>query len=160
MAEEVKQQEAKAEKNSETPKTEEKKTEGAKSAPKKRSSKRKTVVEGAIHIKASVNNTIVTMTDAKGDTLAWATSGASGFKGTRKSTPYAAQIATENAVEKVKNFGFERAHVFIKGVGVGRDQALRAISARHRILSITDLASVPLAAAGPQSLKSNPRTAP
>jgi small subunit ribosomal protein S11 len=105
--------------------------------------KRRSISEGSVHIHASKNNTIVTFTDNDGNAVGWSAAGASGFRGSRKSTPYAAQVAAENAAEKVKNMGFERAHVFVKGIGVGRDQALRALSSKGiDILSITDRTGV------------------
>ncbi len=105
----------------------------AKPAPKKVKGRkrkiRRVVPHGFAHIKAGFNNTIVTITDENHATLCWATSGASGFKGTRKSTPYAAQIAAKNAAEKAKEFGMEAVDVFVKGIGPGREQAVRGLSA-------------------------------
>lgn len=114
--------------------------EGTEEGPKKvKRSKKRTVAQGNIHIQASYNNTIVSFTDPDGNVLAWSSSGGSGFKGTRKSTPYAAQVAAESATEKAKTYGFERAHVYVKGIGAGREQAVRAlISAGVELLSITD----------------------
>lgn len=111
--------------------------------PKKRS-KKKTFTDGRIYIHASYNNTIVTVTDTKGDPVCWSSAGSCGFKGTRKSTPYAAQISAEKAAEKAKQMGLERAHIYVKGIGIGRDQALRALAASQiDIQSITDLTSIP-----------------
>ncbi len=94
---------------------------------------------GFAHIKAGFNNTLVTITDEHHATLCWASSGASGFKGTRKSTPYAAQIAAKNAAEKAKEFGMETVSVLIKGIGPGREQAVRGLSAAGiNVNSITD----------------------
>jgi small subunit ribosomal protein S11 len=116
-------------------------------SPKKVTKKKKVkrlVPNGCVHIKAGQNNTIVTITDADHQTICWKTSGASGFKGTRKSTPYAAQIAAKNAAEKAKEFGFERADVFIKGIGPGREQSVRGLCAAGiEIDSITDKTSLP-----------------
>ena len=95
-----------------------------------KSSKKKikrVVTEGIAAINASYNNTIVTITDNEGNVIAWATSGSSGFRGTRKSTPYAAQVAAEKAVEKAKAYGFEKALVKVKGIGPGREQAIRGL---------------------------------
>jgi len=106
--------------------------------------KRRSVVEGSIFIQAGFNNTIVTITDQTGDVISWSSAGSSGFKGARKATPYAAQVASENAVEKAKVFGLERVRVFVKGVGNGRDQAIRGIhSAGISITDITDVTPVP-----------------
>ncbi len=109
-----------------------------------RRNKKKTVLSGRVYINAGFNNTIVTITDENGKTIAWSTSGACGFKGSKKSTPYAAQMAAENAAEKARSFGFEKADVFIKGVGVGREQALRGlISQGIHIGRITDTTPIP-----------------
>lgn len=106
--------------------------------------KRRNVPEGKAHIHASYNNTIVTLAEDNGNVLSWASSGSSGFKGARKSTPYAAQVAAENAVEKAKVFGLERVHVFVKGIGSGRDQAIRGlVGAGLDIISINDVTPVP-----------------
>lgn len=111
---------------------------------KKKRSKKKTLTDGQIHINASFNNTMITITDQKGDPVCRSSAGACGFKGTRKSTPYAAQIAADTAVSKAKLLGLERAHIFVKGVGLGRDQSLRAISAGSiDIQSITDVTTLP-----------------
>ena len=110
----------------------------------KKSSKKLTVTEGRVYIQASYNNTIVTITDPEGKVLTCASAGASGFKGTRKATPYAAQVAAENAVGKAQAFGLERVNVFIKGVGGGREQALRGLhSSGLQIETITDLTGIP-----------------
>ncbi|MCK5471796.1 30S ribosomal protein S11 [Candidatus Gracilibacteria bacterium] len=111
----------------------------AKKAKGKKRKIRRIVPHGFAHIKAGFNNTIVTITDDNHATLCWATSGASGFKGTRKSTPYAAQIAAKNAAEKAKEFGMEIVDVFVKGIGPGREQAVRGLSAGGiNVDSITD----------------------
>lgn len=111
---------------------------------KKGKSKRRSIVEGQIHICASYNNTIVSITEPNGNVVAWSSAGSSGFKGARKSTPYAAQVAADNAVQKAKVFGLEKARVFVDGVGNGREQALRGISANQiDILSITDVTAYP-----------------
>lgn len=111
---------------------------------KKASRKRRSVPEGRVNIKAGFNNTIVSITDPSGDVIAWSSSGASGFKGSKKSTPYAAQVASENACEKAKAYGIERVHVSVKGIGNGREQALRGlIAAGLEIISITDVTPMP-----------------
>lgn len=133
-------EEAKAKKQAEETKAAEKPAKVS----KKKKSKRKVSPECRIYITASYNNTIVTITEPNGDVIAWSSSGSSGFKGTRKSTPYAAQVAAENAIEKAKPVGIEKAHVFVKGVGAGREQSIRGINASGiQILSIHDTTPVP-----------------
>ena len=110
----------------------------------KKAKKRRIVEIGNAYVQASYNNTIVTITEINGDVIAWSSSGASGFKGARKATPYAAQISAENAAEKAKVFGLARVHVHIKGVGSGREQAVRGlVSSGLDILSISDLTPIP-----------------
>ena len=105
---------------------------------------KKVVVDGMAHINASFNNTIISITDRQGNMLAWATAGGSGFRGSRKSTPYAAQIAAERAAEKVLEFGMKNLEVFVKGPGPGRESAVRALNAKGlRINSITDTTPLP-----------------
>ncbi len=109
-----------------------------------RRNKRKTVVNGSIYVQAGFNNTIVTFTDAEGKAVSWATSGSCGFKGSKKGTPYAAQMAAEAAAEKAKAYGFEKGDVYVKGVGHGREQALRGLIAQGiTILKIVDTTPVP-----------------
>jgi len=109
-----------------------------------RRSKKKTVATGIIYVNAGFNNTIITITDPEGQVLAWATSGSCGFKGSKKATPFAAQMAAENAAEKAKVYGFEKGDIVVKGVGHGREQALRGLIAQGiTILSITDKTPVP-----------------
>ncbi len=111
---------------------------------KKSKAKRRLVTEGKAYIQATYNNTIVTITDLKGEVLSWSSAGANGFKGAKKATPYAAQISVENAVNKAKVFGLEKVHVIVKGVGNGREQAIRGINtAGVNIESITDVTTVP-----------------
>jgi len=105
---------------------------------------KKIVNEGVAHINASFNNTIVTITDKQGNTLAWATSGGSGFRGSRKSTPFAAQIAAEKAGQKATEFGIKSLEVLVKGPGPGRDSAVRALnSAGYKITNIKDITPLP-----------------
>ena len=105
---------------------------------------KKIVNEGVAHIKASFNNTIVTITDKQGNTLAWATSGGSGFRGSRKSTPFAAQIAAEKAGQKAIDFGIKSLEVLVKGPGPGRDSAVRALnSVGYKITNIKDITPLP-----------------
>ncbi|MFA6521760.1 MAG: 30S ribosomal protein S11 [Candidatus Gracilibacteria bacterium] len=108
-------------------------------AVKKKKGKKKTVLEANVNIQASYNNTIVTVTEINGDVICWASSGACGFKGTRKATPYAASVAVETALNKAKLLGVERVHISTRGTGTGRDQALRAVAASGlSIESISD----------------------
>ncbi len=110
---------------------------------KKGKAKRRLIQEGHAYIQASFNNTMVTITDNNGEVVAWASAGSSGFKGAKKATPYAAQVSAENAATKAKVFGLEKVHVFIKGVGAGREQGIRGLQAGGiNIESITDLTPV------------------
>lgn len=120
--------------------------EVAEATPKKKrkKSRKKSLVEANVCIQASYNNTVVTVTELNGDAVCWASAGSCGFKGTRKATPYAASVAMENALNKAKALGLERVHVTVKGIGSGRDQALRAISAAGvSIESICDRTAIP-----------------
>lgn len=110
---------------------------------KKGKPKRRLIQEGKAYIQASFNNTLVTITDTKGEVIAWSSAGSSGFKGAKKATPYAAQVSAENAANKAKVFGLEKVSVFIKGVGAGREQAIRGLQAGGiNIESITDLTPI------------------
>ena len=105
---------------------------------------RKMVPKGQAHIMAAFNNTIVTITDTKGNTVAWSSSGASGFKGSRKSTPYAARLAGQNAARTAVDNGVQEVDVIIKGPGPGREAAIRSIQASGiRVTSIQDITPVP-----------------
>jgi small subunit ribosomal protein S11 len=105
---------------------------------------KKNVAEAVAHIHASFNNTIVTITDRQGNTLAWATSGASGFKGSRKSTPFAAQIAADSAGKVAQECGVKNLEVRIKGPGPGRESAVRALNALGlKITLISDVTPIP-----------------
>lgn len=136
-----------AEITEETKEVKEGKKEGkeeAKVAPKKKKKSKKSVAQGIIHVQATFNNTIVTVTDHAGNTLVWSTAGANGFKGSRKSTPFAAQVTTEETLKKAAEFGLKSAHVLVKGPGAGRESALRAIAAMGvRVLSIRDVTPIP-----------------
>ena len=102
------------------------------------------VSEGIAHIHASFNNTIVTITDRQGNTLSWATSGGSGFRGSRKSTPYAAQVAAERAGEVAKESGVRNLEVLVKGPGPGRESSIRALNGvGSHITNITDVTPIP-----------------
>lgn len=105
---------------------------------------KRTVVDGIVHIHASFNNTIVTITDRQGNSLSWATAGGSGFRGSRKSTPFAAQVASQKAGEAAKEYGLKNLEVFIRGPGPGRESAIRALhAAGYKITNITDVTPVP-----------------
>nr|YP_009757886.1 ribosomal protein S11 [Eurystyles cotyledon]QIM61296.1 ribosomal protein S11 [Eurystyles cotyledon] len=102
------------------------------------------IPKGIIHVQASFNNTIVTVTDVRGRVVSWASAGTSGFRGTRKGTPYAAQATALNAIRKVVDQGMQRAEVMIKGPGLGRDAALRAIRRSGMLLSfVRDVTPMP-----------------
>ncbi len=105
---------------------------------------RKNITSGVAHVNASFNNTMITITDAQGNSIAWASSGSSGFKGSRKSTPYAAQIAADSAARKAMEHGVKTIEVEVKGPGSGRESALRALQAAgFTITSIKDVTPIP-----------------
>ena len=113
---------------------------------KKKGPKRvkKNVPHGVVHIQSTFNNTIVTVTDAAGNTVSWSSAGVKGFKGSRKSTPFAAQLVAEDAARKAVEHGMKTAGVVIKGPGSGRESALRAIqNAGLRVTMITDVTPIP-----------------
>ena len=115
----------------------------AKTKPKRRKTRRSVTV-GIAHIKASFNNTAITITDTKGDTLCWATSGTSGFKGSRKSTPFAGQLAAQQAAEKAIKFGMKEVDVKVNGPGSGRESAITSLQAAGlNIKSIEDVTPLP-----------------
>ena len=102
------------------------------------------ISDGIAHIHASFNNTIIMITDRQGNALAWATAGGSGFRGSRKSTPFAAQVAAEKAGDKVKEYGMKNLEVEVKGPGPGRESAVRALNnAGFQITNITDVTPIP-----------------
>ena len=114
------------------------------SAARARKKVKKNVAEGIVHIHASFNNTIVTITDRQGNALAWATAGGAGFKGSRKSTPFAAQVAAENAGKMALEYGLKNLEVRIKGPGPGRDSTVRALNGLgYKITSISDVTPMP-----------------
>lgn len=116
----------------------------AKGSARSRKRVKKNVVDGVANVHASFNNTIVTITDMQGNTLAWASAGGSGFKGSRKSTPFAAQVAAERAGTKVKEYGMKNMEVRVKGPGPGRDSAVRALHvAGFKISNISDVTPIP-----------------
>jgi small subunit ribosomal protein S11 len=113
-------------------------------AKKARRREKKNVAHGQAHIKSTFNNTIVTITDLHGGTLAWASAGNVGFKGSRKSTPFAAQLAAEAAARRAQEHGLQKVDVFVKGPGSGRETAIRSLAATGlEILGIQDVTPVP-----------------
>lgn len=105
---------------------------------------KKNVVDGIAHIHASFNNTIVTITDRQGNALAWATAGGMNFRGSRKSTPFAGQVAAERAAELAKEYGMKNLDVRVKGPGPGRESTIRALNAAgYKITSIVDVTPIP-----------------
>jgi small subunit ribosomal protein S11 len=114
-----------------------------KAAPRKKR-ERRVVPRGAAHIKASFNNTIISISDPVGNIIAWSSAGASGWKGSRKSTPYAAQVAAENAARKAIDTGMKTVEVFVRGPGAGREAAIRALEATGlEVTAITDVTPIP-----------------
>lgn len=143
MAEEAKTTEEKKSAIEPSEETSEKATE-EKAVKKKKKTRKKGLVEANVYIHASYNNTIVSVTEPNGNAVCWASAGSCGFKGTRKATPYAASVAVETVMNKAKLLGVERVHVYVKGIGAGRDQALRAISASGvSIETLADRTAVP-----------------
>jgi small subunit ribosomal protein S11 len=111
---------------------------------RRRRREQRIVPEGQAHIQATFNNTIVTITDPEGNVVCWASGGSSGFRGARKSTPYAAQITSENAARQAMDMGMRRISVFVKGPGSGRDAAIRSLQAAGmQVTSIADVTPVP-----------------
>jgi len=105
---------------------------------------KKHIESGAAHIRSTFNNTIVTLTDTNGNALSWASAGGLGFRGSRKSTPFAAQVAAERCAEIVKEFGLKNLEVMVKGPGPGRESTIRALNAAgFRITNITDVTPIP-----------------
>ena len=105
---------------------------------------KRSVANGVVHIQSTFNNTIVTITDSAGNTVAWSSAGVLGFKGSRKSTPFAAQVAAEDAAKKAVEAGMKNVEVFVKGPGPGRESALRALqNTGFNVTSIKDVTPVP-----------------
>ena len=116
----------------------------AKPTPKTKKKVKRSVTDGIAHVHASFNNTVITITDRQGNALAWATAGGSGFRGSRKSTPFAAQVAATRAGETVKDYGMKNLEVRVKGPGPGRDSAVRALNnAGFKVMSISDVTPIP-----------------
>ena len=117
---------------------------GAPGASRIRRRERKNITAGVAHVNATFNNTMITITDAQGNTIAWSSSGSNGFKGSRKSTPFAAQVAAEDAAKKAMEHGMRTLEVEVAGPGSGRESALRALqSAGFMITSIRDVTPIP-----------------
>ena len=111
---------------------------------KTRRRERKNVPMGHAHVQATFNNTLITITDTSGNAIAWGSAGGSGFKGSRKSTPYAAALSAENAARKAMENGMRQVEVFVKGPGAGREQAIRSLQAAGlEVTSVTDVTPVP-----------------
>lgn len=116
----------------------------AKSPTRTRKKAKRIITDGVAHIHASFNNTIITITDRQGNALAWATSGGSGFRGSRKSTPFAAQTAAEHAGKAALEYGLKNLEVKVKGPGPGRESAVRALNAvGYKITNINDVTPIP-----------------
>ncbi|TMC27212.1 MAG: 30S ribosomal protein S11 [Chloroflexi bacterium] len=118
--------------------------EGEKAAAPRKRRERRVIPRGTAHVKASFNNTIVSIADPAGNVIAWSSAGAAGWKGSRKSTPYAAQIAGENAARKALDAGMKTLEVFVRGPGAGREAAIRALEATGlAVTAITDVTPIP-----------------
>jgi small subunit ribosomal protein S11 len=105
---------------------------------------KRTLSAGQVHVLATFNNTIVTVTDTKGNTVAWGSAGSAGFKGSRKSTPFAARLAAEQAIKAAMAMGLQEVELFVKGPGPGRESAIRAVQAMGlKVTSMSDLTPVP-----------------
>ncbi len=116
----------------------------AKEAGKVRRRERKNITAGMAHVNSTFNNTMVTITDAQGNAISWSSAGAQGFKGSRKSTPYAAQVAAEEAAKKAQEHGMKSLEVEVRGPGSGRESALRALQAAGFVItSIRDVTAIP-----------------
>lgn len=116
----------------------------ARQTKKKQSKKKRSVINGITHIQSTFNNTIITITDLQGETISWSSAGASGFKGAKKSTPFAAQTAAEKAAKYAIDYGMKQTEVMVKGPGAGRETAIRALQATGiEITLIKDITPVP-----------------
>ncbi|MCD6255108.1 MAG: 30S ribosomal protein S11 [Deltaproteobacteria bacterium] len=116
----------------------------ARKGKRKKKKEKKIVGEGIVHIQATFNNTIVTVSDKQGNTIVWSSSGVKGFKGSRKSTPFAAQMAAQDAAKKAMEYGMKRVEIYVKGPGAGREAAIRAIrNAGLKVTLIKDVTPIP-----------------
>ncbi|WP_029039802.1 30S ribosomal protein S11 [Cucumibacter marinus] len=116
----------------------------AREAARVRRKERKNISSGVAHVNATFNNTMITITDVQGNTISWSSAGTMGFKGSRKSTPYAAQVAAEDAAKKAQDHGMKTLEVEVRGPGSGRESALRALQAAgFTVTSIRDVTSIP-----------------
>src|SRR6266851_2963298 len=133
----------------------------AAAAPRLRRRERKNITSGTAHVNATFNNTMITITDAQGNTIAWSSSGSQGFKGSRKSTPYAAQVAAEDAGRKAMEHGMRTLEIEVKGPGSGRESALRALQAvGFAVTSIRDVTPIPHNGCRPPTLQRGFRITP
>lgn len=124
----------------------EQKTESksSKASTAKKKKRRISVTSGIAHIQSTFNNTIITITDKKGNAISWGSTGKAGFKGTKKSTPFAASVAAKQAAEKAKNFGLKEVDILVQGIGSGRESSIRALHSEGiDILSIKDITPLP-----------------
>ena len=113
-------------------------------APKPKKKAKRVVTDGVVHVQASFNNTVVTITDRQGNALSWATAGGAGFRGSRKSTPFAAQVAAEKAGRAAQEYGVKSLEVRIKGPGPGRESAVRSLNALgYKVTNIVDVTPIP-----------------
>jgi small subunit ribosomal protein S11 len=113
-------------------------------AARQKPKEKKNIVQGVAHVQSTFNNTLITITDMKGDAISWASAGAIGFKGTKKGTPFAAQIAAENAARKAMEHGLRRVEVYVKGPGSGRETAIRSLQAVGlEVMLIRDVTPIP-----------------
>jgi len=120
----------------------------------KKRKEKKSVYEGNVYIQATFNNTIVTITDLMGNAISWASSGGMGFRGAKKSTPFAAQSVTEVAVQKAMQVGLREVHVFVKGPGIGRESAIRQLGALGlKVKSINDVTPIPHNGCRPRKIR-------
>ena len=116
----------------------------AKDKTRVRRREKKNITSGVAHVHASFNNTMITITDAQGNAISWSSAGAMGFKGSRKSTPYAAQVAAEDAGKKAMEHGMRQVHVFVRGPGAGREAAIRSLQAAGlEVTAIVDRTPIP-----------------
>ncbi|MBP9827151.1 30S ribosomal protein S11 [Candidatus Saccharibacteria bacterium] len=122
----------------------------------KRRKIKRNLPKGLVRIQSTFNNTIISVTDEQGNVVSWASSGSAGFKGSRKSTPYAAQIATEKALEKAKDFGMRQVEVIVQGIGSGRESSIRALqNTGVMVTGIRDITGVPHNGCRPRKAKRN-----